>query len=101
LTSGSTPVPSQFVFEIGVNSLGKRHADHGVIVNAMAGDRLRFTSRGLPNDGGSLQHLEVIAELLRARKTSGTKLSEGDTDAAMIHLRKALVLSGEKTLVWE
>ena len=35
-TSGSTPVPSQLVFEIGLIALRKRHTDHKMIIDPMA-----------------------------------------------------------------
>src|SRR5207253_7743545 len=63
LTSGSTPVPSQLVFRNGVYCLREWHADHEVIVDSMAGNRMRTASRGLPDDRRALQVLEVVAEL--------------------------------------
>src|SRR5215510_11275183 len=46
----------------------ERHPDHEVIVDAVAGDRVRTAARGLADNRGALEVLQVVGEFLGARE---------------------------------
>src|SRR5207302_11170994 len=50
----------------GIDGAGKGNANHEMSVNAMTGDRMGAASGGFANEGGTLEVLEVVAELFGA-----------------------------------
>src|SRR6266478_2027201 len=52
-----------------IDGAGEGDANHEMVVNAVAGDWMGAASGGLANDGGTLEVLEVVAELLGARES--------------------------------
>jgi hypothetical protein len=56
---GSTPVPSRFVYVIGLIAR-EEHSNHEAIVDSFAAHRVCAPSRRLSNYGGALEILEVV-----------------------------------------
>ena len=65
LDAGTFPI----CFADGIDGAGKGNANHEMSVNAMTGDRMGAASGGFANEGGTLEVLEVAAELFGAGKS--------------------------------